>query len=88
MAKWSASRLRRRDPQTIHDDRFKTGRISAVLLLPLQKETAAANMILPFLLRRSCAAYPDFTMLNRRLADLYGAYLYADVRKKSARRRR
>lgn len=67
--------------QTIHDDRFKTGRISAVLLLPLQKETAAANMILPFLLRRSCAAYPDFTMLNRRLADLYGAYLYADVRK-------
>lgn len=67
--------------RTIHDNRFKTGRISAALLLPLQKETAAANMILPFLLRRSCAAYPDFTLLNRRLSELYGAYLYADVRK-------
>ena len=55
------------------DDRFKTARITAALLLPLREATASANAILPFLLRRSCAAYPDFTTLQRRLCELYGA---------------
>jgi predicted Zn-dependent peptidase len=31
------------------------------------------------LLRRSCAAYPDFSALNRRLNELYGAWVSADV---------
>lgn len=65
----------------IRDARFKTGRITAALLLPLKKETASANAILPYLLRRSCEKYPDFTSMNKRLAELYGASLQADVQK-------
>ena len=65
----------------ISDARFKTGRISACFLLPLQEETAAANAIVPYLLRRACAAYPDFMKLNERLAELYGASLHAEVQK-------
>lgn len=65
----------------IFDDRFKTGRISATLMLPLQKETASANALLPYLLCRSCREYPDFTALNQKLSELYGASLYADIHK-------
>lgn len=62
-------------------DRFKTCRISAALALPLRKETAAANAILPYLLHRSCREFPHPNLLNRRLAELYGARLSADVSK-------
>lgn len=61
--------------------RFKTRRISVSLALPLQKERAAAHAVLPFLLHRCCAEYPSPLALNRRLAELYGAYLSADVYK-------
>lgn len=65
----------------LRDGRFKTARVTAALLLPLREETAAGYAILPFLLRRGCAAYPDFTALNRRLNRLYGARVTADVRR-------
>lgn len=61
------------------DERFKTARVTLSLLVPLSEETASVYAILPFLLRRSCAAYPDFTALNRRLNELYGARIMADV---------
>lgn len=66
---------------SVPDSRFKTGRITAALMLPLKRETAAANAILPYLLCRSCREYPDFTALNQKLSELYGASLYADVHK-------
>jgi predicted Zn-dependent peptidase len=65
----------------IRDCRFKTGRLSAVMLLPLNADTACAYGILPFLMRRSCRQYPDFTTLQKKLSELYGASLSADVRK-------
>lgn len=58
---------------SIKDDRFKTVRISATMFVPLRKETAAANALLPKLLARSCKAYPDATSLNKKLNSLYGA---------------
>ncbi len=61
------------------DSRFKTAHLTAALLLPLDGQTASEQAILPFLLRRSCAAYPDFTALNKRLNQLYGARVSADV---------
>ncbi len=61
------------------DDRFKTTRLVVSLLLPLRAETASEQAILPALLRRSCAAYPDFTALNKQLNRLYGAWISADV---------
>lgn len=66
---------------SITEDRFVTNRISASLFLPLDKEDASANAILPFLLRRACESYPDLTTLNKRLDELYGARLYANVSK-------
>ncbi len=67
--------------RSIRDSRFKTARISINFLLPLKKETAAKNALLPFLLTRSCKKYPDFTKLNEHLAELYGAELDADIQK-------
>jgi len=54
------------------------------MALPLRlhedKQTAAAAL-LPFLLHRSCAAYPTPHALESKLADLYGAKLSANVAK-------
>ncbi len=61
-------------------DRFKTGCLSVGLVLPLQ-EDAAKYAILPYLLTKTCAAYPSTTAMNKRLAELYGAYLTPSVRK-------
>lgn len=67
--------------RSIKDTRFKTMRISVNFMLPIKKETAAANALLPFLLSRASREYPDFTKLGERLAELYGAELNADVQK-------
>ncbi|MBR2176672.1 MAG: insulinase family protein [Clostridia bacterium] len=65
---------------SIRDDRFKIGRISATLIVPLSRNTAAANALLSCVLTRSCKKYPDFTALSRKLDSLYGAALYPSVR--------
>lgn len=65
---------------SITDDRFKIGRLSATLLVPLSRQTAAANALLACVLTRSCKKYPDFTSLSRKLDSLYGAALYPAVR--------
>jgi len=67
--------------RSIKDTRFKTMRISVNFMLPIKKQTAAANALLPFLLSRASREYPDFTKLGERLAELYGAELNADVQK-------
>ena len=66
---------------SIVDDRFKIGRLSVTLLVPLSRSTAAANVLLSCVLTRSCQKYPDFTSLNRKLNELYGAALYPMVRR-------
>lgn len=65
----------------IKDDRFKTGRISVSMFVPLDETTVSQNAILPYIMIRSCKKYPDFTALNKRLAELYGVRLSADVDK-------
>lgn len=64
--------------------RFKTSRLLLQMALPLRlgqaKETAAAAA-LPYILHRSCAAYPSPRALENRLAALYGAKLGAYVQK-------
>ena len=64
---------------TIADGRFKTARLSVVLFLPLQADTAEEYALLPRLLTRACSRYPDFTALQRRLNQLYGAEITGDV---------
>lgn len=60
-------------------ERFKTAMLTVQLLMPLSAETASEQAILPFLLRRSCAAYPDFSALKEQLNRLYGAQVTASV---------
>ncbi len=68
----------------ITDPKFKSNRISVNLLLPLEEETAANRAIVPFVLRLRYRDCPDFTRLNEKLDDLYGAIVDADVRKYGA----
>ncbi len=63
----------------IPDERFKTSQLTVALLMPLSKETVEQYALLPRLLIRGCAAYPDFTALHRRLNQLYGAAVTGDV---------
>ncbi len=65
---------------SVKTDRFKTGRISVSMALPMD-EKMAANSLLIYLLKRSCKEYPDFTLLNGKLDELYGASLSASVSK-------
>lgn len=66
---------------SVKDDRFKTMRITANIIVPLSAETASANALLLGVLSRSCAAYPDFTSLSRKLFSLYGADIAANFGK-------
>lgn len=63
----------------IPDTRFKTSQLTVALLMPLSKDTVEEYALLPRLLIRGCAAYPDFTALHRRLNQLYGAAITGEV---------
>ena len=56
-------------------DRFKNIRICVTALLPLERETVSSYALLSQVLTRSCEAYPDFTLLSKKLSSLYGASL-------------
>lgn len=75
--KMLAERVRFVSAQT---DRFKTSRITVSMALPMD-EKMAANSLLIYLLKRSCKEYPDFSLLNGKLDELYGAVLSAGVSK-------
>ena len=64
---------------SVTDPKFKHNRISVNFITPLTEDTAANNAVVPFLLRRGCRSCPDYTALERRLCQLYGAALDADV---------
>lgn len=59
----------------IHDTRFKQGCLSVNYAAPMSAETASANAILPNILPRGSAAYPDMRAVTRRLDEMYGAAL-------------
>ncbi len=65
----------------INVTRFKTMRLTAIAMLPLEKDTASDFALLTQVLTRSCNEYPDFTALSKKLSSLYGASLSAGVRK-------
>ncbi len=65
----------------ITDSKFKHNRVSIYLTIPLQESTVSANALLPFIMRRGCKGFEDFSKLNRELDELYGAALVSDVAK-------
>ena len=66
---------------SINIDKFTTSRISVNFIVDLRRETVTANALVAFLLRKGCGMYPDFTALNLRLDELYGATISTDVKK-------
>lgn len=58
---------------TSFESRYKRTRLSIHLKVPLTRETLTETALLPYLLERGCKAYPDMTVLKRRLNVLYGA---------------
>ncbi len=65
----------------IKNDRFNTTLVSFNFYVPLKRETAAENALLPFVMSSCSKKYPDFSRLNFKLAKLYGANLSASAEK-------
>ena len=66
----------------IPSEKFKTSFLSAQMVVPMRKETAALNALLVNVLSRGTVNFPDLTAISRRLDQLYGARLEPVVRKK------
>ena len=65
----------------IPDPKFKRNLISVHFIVPLDAATASVNAVVPYILRKSCRQYPDFSAFTARLENLYGAGLSAGVSK-------
>lgn len=57
---------------SVVDGRYKTNRISVSLILPLERETASVNALIPGVLRKGTKSCPDFTEFSKKLAMFYG----------------
>ena len=68
--------------RAIHTDKFKSSYLGLTMMAPLEWETAAANALIPAVLRRGTAAHPDLEALSAALDELYGGAIEPIVRKK------
>lgn len=68
----------------IGDNKFKHNRLSVNFIVPLDESTVSGYALLPFVMRKGCRGYEDLMSLNRRLDELYGSVLIADVSKSGA----
>ena len=66
----------------ISTGKFKSGCITVNFLCKLSHKTAAANALLPRVLRRGCETLPDMESITAALDDLYGVRIEPIVRKK------
>lgn len=66
---------------TIINERQKTNTIIIHLVTGLSPETASINAIIPYILASSSNNYPTLTILNKKLAELYGAVIKGSVSK-------
>ena len=65
----------------VKTDKFKTGCLSVNLITGLDRDTAALSALLPRVLRRGCANFPNMELLASALDELYGARIEPIVRK-------
>ena len=68
--------------RAVHTNKFKSSYLSLTLMSPLDPETAAANALVPAVLRRGTAVHPDLESLSAALDELYGGAVEPAVRKK------
>lgn len=65
---------------SVKTDKFKTSRLNFIMATPLSGNISA-KAILPYLLHRRCAKYPELSAFNSKLDSLYGASVSAGVMK-------
>ena len=65
----------------LREDKFKTACFSVNLLSQLNRETAAMNALIPFVLRRGTGAFPDMAALSARMEELYGTVIEPLIRR-------
>ena len=65
----------------LRSEKFKTACLSLSLLTQLKRETAAMNALIPYVLRRGTARFPDMEALSARMEELYGTAVEPAVRK-------
>ena len=68
--------------RTVHTNKFKSSYLSLTLMAPLRAETASANALIPWVLRRGTEDHPDLESLSAALDQLYGGAVEPIVRKK------
>ena len=66
---------------SITDRKFKHNRMSVNLVVKLDREKVTDRAVVPFILRQGSKNWPDFTTLNQKLCELYGASLDAGIDK-------
>lgn len=66
----------------VHTMKFKSSYMGIQLLTPLSEEHAAANALVPMVLRRGTREHPDLEALSAALDELYGGAIEPVVRKK------
>lgn len=66
----------------VHTNKFKSSYFAVTMLAPLDREQAAHNALIPWVLRRGSRNYPDMQALSAALDDLYGGAIEPVVTKK------
>lgn len=66
---------------SITDRKFKHNRMSVNLVVKLDREKVTDRAVIPFILRQGSKNWSDFTALNKKLCELYGASLDAGIDK-------
>lgn len=61
--------------------KFKTTTITVKFMAPLDQQTTTSRALLSNLLTRATKRWPSDKALNKRLSELYGAYIYSNVSK-------
>ncbi len=68
--------------RAIPNTKFKTNTLSVFFHIPLKRETVTMAALLPSVLKRGCAKYPEYKTMTRHLADLYSASCGCGIRLK------
>lgn len=68
--------------RAIHTEKFKSAYLSVTFMAPLNKDTAAVNALLPYVLRRGSCRHESMEAISAALDELYGGAIEPVVRKK------
>ncbi len=66
----------------VHTNKFKSSYLSVCFFTPLERGHAAANALLPMVLRRGCRRCPDMQSIAAALDELYGGVVEPLITKK------